>query len=171
MFTHPVQDGPESPPPPPPPPRDKTTLLIKGVVMRNSYFRSTSRSFTLANSAAVEHVNGAMGIFWMFFFLQIMELVNHKHKAYVPPEHEPIRSGASHWFRPLTQTFCFTYTNMLISKKPGLPNANINQLKGDPNQANTNPNQPNVTPNASRWNIYFALGNFALGNFALVMSK
>ena len=63
-------------------------------------------------------------------------------KAYIPSEREPIHVGASCWVQPLMRVICVADTNMLVSKKLCVPNAN-------PNHPNANSNQPIDTPNAN----------------------
>ena len=69
-------------------------------------------------------------------------------KAYIPPQCEPLHARASRWEIPPTRDFRVANTNIVVSKKPGRPNA---KLGG---------------PNTSRWNIVrfkYAMVWFALG--------
>ena len=44
------------------------------------------------------------------------------HKAYIPPEQEPICVWAPRWFKLTTRAFRVANTNMLVSKQPHRPN-------------------------------------------------
>ena len=50
------------------------------------------------------------------------------------------------WYKDPTQALCIAYTNMLVSKKPLVPNTNHRTPK-------MNHRAPNGSPNASMWNI------------------
>ena len=57
-------------------------------------------------------------------------------KAYIPPRCKLPRVG--HWAIPLTRDFRVEDINMLVSKKPGGPNAKLDR-------PNTKPGKPNVS--------------------------